>query len=315
MIPDHLERRIVDLAGGINLRPTLDKAAALGELLHEAKALVEHGQWLGWLKKVGLRPRPAQTYMQLSNTPAPAYLGGGLTIEKFLEHVRDTKRRERLAERARLREEVAARRGRLADGIRLVNRDCRQFKWPDQVDHVVTDPPWSEMASYEWLATFAAEYLRPGGLMMVQCGTAYLAEVVKILEAGGLRYVWTLAIAYQQTNYSRPFRNWSPGWRPVLVYSRGEPEPRPPLTSDIYTVPALRHEAEFHDWQQPLAPIRHWVERLTRPGETVADPFTGSGTTAVACLGLGRRFVGTEIDKASFKVARGRILEAGVTGG
>src|SRR5262249_24571961 len=80
-----------------------------------------------------------------------------------------------------------------------------------------------------------------------------------------------------------------------------------PLTSDTYTVPGIRGKAELHDWQQPQEPISHWVGRLTRPGDVVADPFVGSGTVAVACREHGRKFVGTEIDKKAFRVARGRL--------
>jgi len=45
-------------------------------------------------------------------------------------------------------------------------------------------------------------------------------------------------------------------------------------------------------------------------GETVLDPFMGSGTTGVACVNLGRNFVGIELDEAYFNAAKRRIEEA-----
>ncbi len=45
-------------------------------------------------------------------------------------------------------------------------------------------------------------------------------------------------------------------------------------------------------------------------GKSVIDPFAGSGTTGVACIETGRRFVGIEIDENYFKVACNRLRSA-----
>ena len=52
------------------------------------------------------------------------------------------------------------------------------------------------------------------------------------------------------------------------------------------------------------------VERTSRAGETILDPFMGSGTTGVACAKLGRRFIGIEIEPRYFDIACRRIEEA-----
>src|SRR5690606_33276902 len=46
------------------------------------------------------------------------------------------------------------------------------------------------------------------------------------------------------------------------------------------------------------------IERLTDPGETVADPMVGSGSTAIAALKAGRAFVGADIDPMALLLAR-----------
>jgi hypothetical protein len=66
----------------------------------------------------------------------------------------------------------------------------------------------------------------------------------------------------------------------------------------------------LHPTQKPLKLMRYLVRKLTRPGQTVFDPFMGSGSTAVACLQLGRGFVGTESDPAYFAVAQKRMADA-----
>jgi DNA modification methylase len=67
----------------------------------------------------------------------------------------------------------------------------------------------------------------------------------------------------------------------------------------------LQHPATFPD---KLA--SDLVKCFAAPGATVFDPFTGSGTTGVACLETGRAFVGTEIDPGYADIARRRCREA-----
>jgi DNA modification methylase len=48
---------------------------------------------------------------------------------------------------------------------------------------------------------------------------------------------------------------------------------------------------------------------VSEPGETVFDPFVGSGTTAVATVTEGRRFLGGDIDPAYVETTRRRLME------
>lgn len=74
-------------------------------------------------------------------------------------------------------------------------------------------------------------------------------------------------------------------------------------------------ERKEHKNQKPIRLMRRLVEWFTVPGATVLDPFAGSGSTGVACLQLGRRFVGIEQDADHFAVAceRLRAEESGTT--
>ena len=49
-------------------------------------------------------------------------------------------------------------------------------------------------------------------------------------------------------------------------------------------------------------------DKIGKPGQLVADPFMGSGTVGQACIENGMRYIGTEIDREHFEVARGRLL-------
>ena len=49
------------------------------------------------------------------------------------------------------------------------------------------------------------------------------------------------------------------------------------------------------------------IENSSQVGDTVLDPFIGSGSTGVACKELGRNFIGVELDKQYFDIATKRI--------
>ena len=65
-----------------------------------------------------------------------------------------------------------------------------------------------------------------------------------------------------------------------------------------------------HPTQKPLALLYRVIAASTRPGDTVLDPFFGTGTTGVAARRLGRRFIGIERDPAYAEIARARCAEA-----
>lgn len=65
-----------------------------------------------------------------------------------------------------------------------------------------------------------------------------------------------------------------------------------------------------HPCPKPISWMRWAVSRSTRAGETILDPFMGSGTTGVACVKLGRKFIGIEIEPKYFDIACRRIEAA-----
>ena len=69
-------------------------------------------------------------------------------------------------------------------------------------------------------------------------------------------------------------------------------------------------EERYHPTQKPLALMAWVIQNYTPQGATVFDPFMGSGTTGVACVRTGRRFIGCEIDPTYYAIAQRRIAEA-----
>lgn len=79
---------------------------------------------------------------------------------------------------------------------------------------------------------------------------------------------------------------------------------------DVWILPLpSKAEKEFghHPTQKPLSLLTRILEASTKPGDLVLDPFCGSGTTGVACLRLGREFIGLDNSKDYLEMAKRRL--------
>jgi site-specific DNA-methyltransferase (adenine-specific) len=61
---------------------------------------------------------------------------------------------------------------------------------------------------------------------------------------------------------------------------------------------------------KPVELLRELVRDYSRPGDLVLDPYMGAGTTGIACVELGRSFVGVELNAEYFALAEAKILGA-----
>lgn len=93
------------------------------------------------------------------------------------------------------------------------------------------------------------------------------------------------------TNQDRPIRKFNHHWRGVIRASENG-------------------EKHYHPTQKPVALMVWLLEQYTGTGATILDPFMGSGTTGVACVQTGRNFIGIEIAKTYFDIAKARIEKA-----
>lgn len=79
--------------------------------------------------------------------------------------------------------------------------------------------------------------------------------------------------------------------------------------SSVWSISPDR-ERNGHVCPFPVSLAARCLKIGTDPGQTVFDPFMGSGTTAVACINAGRKFIGAEIDEKTFEQSVKRIAEA-----
>lgn len=71
-----------------------------------------------------------------------------------------------------------------------------------------------------------------------------------------------------------------------------------------------KRETRVHPTQKPVEVMKWAIERLPKDTDTILDPFMGSGTTGVACVKLGRKFIGIEIEPKYYEIAKRRIQAA-----
>lgn len=147
------------------------------------------------------------------------------------------------------------------------------------------------------------------------------------LVAAGLEYVrsalWIKLGGTPQTTGDRPAQAfevitlahrpgrkwWNGGGKHGLYETRAEDDDL------VYRVPIVGHnrrdEPRVHTTQKPVRLMEALVRDFTAPGELILDPFAGSGTTGVAALRYGRRFLGWERDPVYHAGACTRLAETG----
>jgi len=179
---------------------------------------------------------------------------------------------------------------------------------PDNsVDLIFTDPPYDRAAIklFDGLGEFAAKKLRPGGSLVFYLGQIQLPSALEILSKH-LRYWWCCSCYHSGPTLLRMNEyGIVNGWKPILWFvkeSRGDKE------TFINDVATGTKEKSHHEWQQAEAEALYFIEKLTKPGDFVVDPFCGGGTTPAVCEKNGRKWKAFEIDPAWYAKSCERIV-------
>lgn len=231
------------------------------------------------------------------------------------------------------------RREELAEGVTVCLGDFREFL-PHGVDdfhHLISDPPY-EQRSHDAMGSIkrtdggkqidalpfegidrmrddllVRAHMQCSGWLLCFCTTEGVAIWRDAIEANKLRYktpmIWVKPDAMPKFNGQGP----SHGHECIvsawcgLGHSRWNGGGRRGTFTHLVNGPERTGE---HPTQKPLSLMMELVSLFTNPGEIICDPFMGSGTTGVACVKLGRKFIGMERNEKYFDLARRRIAEA-----
>jgi DNA methylase len=176
------------------------------------------------------------------------------------------------------------------------------------VDAIICDPPYGKehLTLLHDLAAFADRALKPDGILAVLFGQTYLPEAFAMLS-GFRPYRWTACYLTEGNGYISHARKVQSNWKPLLIYGGCEQR-----FSDLFKSQGDVAAKDRHHWGQNYDAFKDIIERLTRPGELIIDPFLGGGTTLLAARAAGRKAVGCDIDPQAIAGARATLSAAEV---
>lgn len=114
-------------------------------------------------------------------------------------------------------------------------------------------------------------------------------------------------IGWKRASYCMSGRHWNQVPRTAYYYGRSE------YPKSALSVPRTGNGGgggKHHSTEKPVALLAWLVRSYTPRGGLVVDPYMGLGSTGVACVAHGRRFIGCEINRSDAAVARRKIREA-----
>lgn len=160
----------------------------------------------------------------------------------------------------------------------------------------------------QWLSE-CHRVTRPGGVLLSFIDWRMLPTLTDAVQVAG--WVWQGIVVWDKTPGCRPQRGRFRSQAEFVVWaSRGpiDTAAHPVVLPGVFSVHPSPHEKR-HQVGKPERLMQGLVE-IVPPGGTVLDPFMGSGTTGVAALRSGRRFVGVEMAPGYFELARERLQAA-----
>jgi hypothetical protein len=170
----------------------------------------------------------------------------------------------------------------------------------------LSDPPYVQAESYERLAELAAAKLKAGGLCLAYTGQLYFQANMAAMSKH-LEYWWLFAVQFsgqQNAIHSRHLQNC---WKPILAFAKRPIRPAPAWLRD--SLAGGGRDKEFHEWGKHESEASYLIQRLTEPGALVVDAYCGGGMVPAACKATGRRWLATEVDATTARVARKRLAD------
>lgn len=221
----------------------------------------------------------------------------------------------------------------------LINGDClEEMGKLSNVSHIISDPPYEAIMhasingfkdlrtdgvdttarslGFDCIDPIRDEVCRQykavcDGWVINFCTSEGVAPWRDAIEAAGLRYkracVWVKPDAAPQFNGQGP----ALGHEMIVTAwaGKGHSKWNGGGKRGVFTHLTNQHDRDgSHPCQKPLPLMMELISLFTNEGDTVLDPFMGSGSTALACIKLNRKFIGIEKDETYFNAAVNRIM-------
>lgn len=215
--------------------------------------------------------------------------------------------------------------------IQLMQGDCLELMKDipdDSVDMILTDPPYGMDLSpqrstskfngvkiinddtLEWTPTFFKQcfrVLRKDAAAFFFCSHHSVGDFIKSGKEAGFSVknllVW-------DKDWFGMGNNWRPNFELILLLTNGKFQTKSKNKSNILKYRRLSGQKLVHPTEKVIPLLEELLLEPDYFNNVVLDPFMGSGTTGVACVNTGRRFIGIEKDEKYFEIAKNRINEA-----
>ena len=173
------------------------------------------------------------------------------------------------------------------------------------VDAVVVDPPYGvEVADWDGRVPYELilDFLRvcKGSVLWFGSAAGAVVDARSFPVAPDRLLIWSPNFTLSKVAKDGFAYRYHPIWAWRLMKQKEVPW-------DVFSERTECGNWWFHPCTKPVKLISRLVKAVTKKGETVLDPFAGSGTTAVACIKTGRRFIGSEINQEYVKIAERRM--------
>jgi site-specific DNA-methyltransferase (adenine-specific) len=209
----------------------------------------------------------------------------------------------------------------------IIHGDCLQVLPglpAESANFALTDPPY--LANYRsrdgrtvpnddndaWLKPSFAELYRVlerNSYAFSFYGWPHADKFLEAFKAPGFRIVGHFV--FPKTYGSPPrtsSRRWHAEYRHECAYLLAKGNPRPQqFIADV--LPWKYTGNKLHPTQKPVSVLKTLVGAFSKPGDTVIDPFAGSGSSLVAARELGRNYIGIELDAEYYAGAVARLRQ------
>ena len=209
----------------------------------------------------------------------------------------------------------------------LYNTDCMEgFKLlsDETVDWVLTDPPYECSTTRitknggkiwdsnfgEWDRFFTAwvseayRVLKPNTGLVVFVPATRFETLMLVCEEAGFKYAqpWF----FEKMNPAPIIREGYLQWavENILYVQKGSPKlhiTNHGKSHNVFRHPIVGKSDRIHDTQKPIDLMLDLVEIVSAPGDTILDPFSGSGSAGIAAVSRKRHYIGFEKDEEHFK--------------
>ena len=227
------------------------------------------------------------------------------------------------------------------DDYKLFNGDCLEVmkKIPDEsIDLVVTDPPYKMNHSTGGCTNIGMKNKWQGN---IKAGNTvmdfdisikfsdWIPEIYRVLKNGSHCYIFcndkniqellneAINCGFKESNIlvwiknnATPNRYYMKNLEFILFLYKGNAKPINNMGSKCAVESKnINGRKKLHPTQKPIDLLELYISNSCLENDIVLDPFMGSASTGVACLNTDRKFIGIEIDKKYYEIAKNRIDE------